>query len=368
MKLALLALLAGILPAVAESRFDRFDRDLARIREELLISKLSVAVVENGKVVWRRDAGIDGAPLEQSATAVRVMHLLEEERIALDDPVGIPAGATVGQVLSNTADGAPGEEYVYNTDFLRWVGQSVAPVDAPSTFEELTRYAMALDTTLLVSEKSKAAMFAPVMSPHGVILPRGLGWFSQEYLGERIVWDFAQNENSSTLFVKLPGRNLTLIAVANSGAMTEGAHLEDGNIARSAIAVAFLEDVVFGRAFARDEMENRALLAFYLGHSDRSAALVRETLDKFPELETADDLTLLRLLSQLHFSATEAVATVVIAKHPSLPEAWFYYGLYLENAKRYREAAACFGQITEHQPPWHHWTVADAKKELATLE
>jgi hypothetical protein len=58
----------------------------------------------------------------------------------------------------------------------------------------------------------------------------------------------------------------------------------------------------------------------------------------------------------------------VIRDHPSLPTAWFYYGQYLENRKRYREAAACFEQITMHQPPWHNWTVAAAKKELPNLK
>jgi tetratricopeptide (TPR) repeat protein len=115
-------------------------------------------------------------------------------------------------------------------------------------------------------------------------------------------------------------------------------------------------------------MEDRALQAFYLGKQDESAALLREALNKFPELESSDDLTLLRLLSQLHIAATEASATVVIREHPSLPPAWFYYGKFVENAKRYREAAACFEQITEHQPPWHHWSVGEAKRELSTLQ
>jgi hypothetical protein len=51
-----------------------------------------------------------------------------------------------------------------------------------------------------------------------------------------------------------------------------------------------------------------------------------------------------------------------------VPTAWFYYGQYLENSKRYREAAACFEKITMHQPPWHNWTVAAAKKELTYLK
>lgn len=369
MRLALLALtLAGISAPAADSRFDRFGRDLTRIAGELQVSKISAAIVQDGSVRWRKDASVRGAPLDQSATGVRVMHLLDQGRISLDDPVGVPKNATVAQVLANTADGTPGEEYVYNTQFVDWVAQSVGALDPPSSLEDLIHYAIELDSTLLVSEKGKALMFAPVKSIDGVTLPRGLGWFSQEISGERVIWDFAQNEDASTLFVKIPARKLTLIVLANSKAMTEAPHLEDGNVLRSSIALAFLEDVVLDRPFARDEMENRAIQAFDLGHRDESAAILRNTLEKFPELESSDDLTLLRLASGLNFRATESIATVVIAKHPSLPPAWFYYGKFLERDKRYREAAACFGEITDHQPPWHNWTVGEAKKELTTLE
>ena len=249
-----------VAPVVADGRFERFDRDLAKVRDELRISKLSAVILENGQTVWGRDDG-----------------------------------------------GKEGTQ-------------------------------------------------------------PGSGEFSQTYSGERIVCNFSQSGDSSSLRVEVPERNLTFIARANSKAMTEAAHLEDGNIARSAVALAFLEDIVFERAFERDEMENRALLAFYFGRRNESAAILREALDKYPELESIDDVTLLRLLSDLHLPATEGVATVVLKEHPDLPAAWLYYGRYLRSEKRFREATLCFKQITEHQPPWHNWTVSEAKKELSTLE
>jgi hypothetical protein len=370
-------------PLAAQSRFERFERDLTRVREELQIPKVSAAIVESGKIVWRSGTAappVSGAPLQQSATAVQVMQLVEKGSMSLDDPVAkydaaasLPAGATVRQVLSHTADGTQGEEYLYNREFFSSLTAAVEkltgkPLRAPSKLEDLARYAIALDGTALVSAKNKAAMFTPAKSKRGVLLVCGLGWFSQSYSGERIAWDFSQSEQSSTLIVKLPGRKLTLIVVSDSKTLVEAAHLDDGSVVRSSVALAFLEDVVFSRTFERDEMENRALEAFYFGKQDESAAVLRETLDKFPELESSDDLTLLRLLSELHFPATEASATVVIREHPYLPPAWFYYGMFVENAKRYREAAACYEQITEHQPPWHHWSVGEAKRELSTLQ
>ena len=379
MRILLFALLLTT-PIAAQNRFERFERDLTRAREELRIPKLSAAIVEKGQVVWRKDAAVPAVPFRQSATAMAVMQLVEHGRVSLDDPVEmydphapLPAGVTIRQVLSHTADGTPGEEFLYNRQFfesLTPVIEKLAgkPISAPSSIEDLTKFAIGLDGSQLVSDKSKAAMFTPVKSTRGSVLASGLGWFSQNYSGERIVWDFGQNEQSSMLLLKVPGRKLTLIALADSKALVEAGHLDDGNVAHSSVALAFLEDVVFSRTFQRDEMENRALQAFYFGKQDESAAVLREAVHIFPELESFDDLTLLRLFSQLHFPATEASATVVIREHPYLPPAWFYYGMYVENDKRYREAAACFEQITEHQPPWHHWSVAEAKKELGTLQ
>ena len=190
--------------------------------------------------------------------------------------------------------------------------------------------------------------------------------FHQTYSGERIVWTFGQNNGSSSLTLSVPQNKLTLIVEANSRAMA--AYLEDGNVARSAIALAFLKDVAGVQVSQSDEMVDRAVTALYLGQRDQSATLIRETLNKYPELESADDVSLLHLLAELRLPATESVATVALMKHPDLPAAWLYYGRYLRAEKRFREATACFKQITEHQPPWNHWSVTEAKKELSTLE
>ena len=168
--------------------------------------------------------------------------------------------------------------------------------------------------------------------------------------------------------VQVPSKKLALTVFANSSSFTEAARLEDGNVARSTIALAFFRDVAGLGDSERDELIDRAFIALYQGKKEESAVLAHQALDKFPELETTPDVTLLYLFAQLRLPETEASATAVIAAHPSVPTAWFYYGQYLENSKRYREAAACFEQITMHQPPWHHWTVDAARKELTYLK
>jgi tetratricopeptide (TPR) repeat protein len=161
------------------------------------------------------------------------------------------------------------------------------------------------------------------------------------------------------LLIRVPSKNLTLVI---SGDLT-AARLQDGNVLRSKIALGLL-----GSPAGADDLVDTALELLSMGHREQSAALTREALKQFPELESTPDVTLLYLFSQLGLPETEASATAVIRAHPSLPTAWFYYGQYLENNKRYREAAACFEKISMHEPPWHNWTVAAAKQELRYLK
>jgi tetratricopeptide (TPR) repeat protein len=148
--------------------------------------------------------------------------------------------------------------------------------------------------------------------------------------------------------------------------------LLDGNIARSIVANAFFKDVLFPKSHAaeleRDEMIDRALLSLYLGRRDESAATVRAALEKFPEMESSGELTLLGLFARLGLPQSEGCATRLLKEHPYSPPGWFYYGTFLENAGRFREAAAAFEHITNHQPPWHHWSVAPAREELKKLQ
>ena len=372
---------------------------MKRIQPELRVQKLSAAIVESGNVVWKNDSATAPYPIAsvtKTMTAVLVMQLSEQGRLTLD--------LNTRRILSHTADGTPGEEYLYNgtifnslTSVVEKAGgkpfaeqladrifrplhmsRTTAPPGTRatngviSTTADLATYAIALDGGKLVSAKSKQAMFTPTNSTRGTILPYGLGWFTQTYLSERVVWHYGQEAGAGSLFLKIPARKLTLIVLSDSNVISDAARLLDGNVARSPIALAFFQDVAFPNrtpnAFERDELENRALIAFHFGRRDESTTLIKEALAKFPEMESSDDLTLLGLLAQLQLPETEPCATAVLRAHPSLPPAWYYYGRYLLKARRYREATASFKKITEHEPPWHNWSVEAAKEELKQLQ
>jgi len=241
----------------------------------------------------------------------------------------------------------------------------ILPAAGQSQFEQFGR-----DLTGAAAELQTSRLDAEVHESGRVVWKRGavhvpvrtVSVASQDFAGQRIQWWF----QAKCLTIELAAKDL--VVCANSPSLTEAPLLEDGNVLRSSIALAFIKDVVGLQVSDREELIARALTELHLGHREAAAKLTREALDRYPELETVPDVSLLHLFSDLGFRETEASATAVIREHPSLPTAWFYYGMYLENDKRYREAAACFNKIVEHQPPWHHWTVAAAKKELAGLQ
>jgi tetratricopeptide (TPR) repeat protein len=252
---------------------------------------------------------------------------------------------------------------------MKWllVAALILPASGQSRFEQFDRDLTSASAELHISElRAEVSERGRVVWRRGSVhLPvRDLAVGTQEIEGSRVEWMFRAKD----LTILLPAKHLELKVSASSASLTEAPRLDDGNILRSEIALAFFKDVSGLTPSEREELIARAYTALYLGARDASTMLARQALDKFPELESTPDVSLLYLFAQLGLPETEASATAVIKANPSLPTAWFYYGQFLENNKRYREAAACFEQITMHQPPWHHWTVAAAKQELTHLK
>jgi len=72
--------------------------------------------------------------------------------------------------------------------------------------------------------------------------PMGLGWFVQPYNGERIVWHFGLARDAySALYISVPGRNLTVIMLANSDGLAAPYKLSEGNLTSSVFAQLFLQ-------------------------------------------------------------------------------------------------------------------------------
>jgi hypothetical protein len=318
-----LAVFLACWPLAAQDRFAKFELHLHNLAPGRRAAIIEYGRIESGRVVWR-NGKIAEAACETPVIAERI------PRALLNTSAPAPPGATIGQVLDNTADGTPGEEVLENLAFV----DALKPIARVGRLPDAVRFAG---------------------HEH-----QPLGWFQQRYDGRDIRWC----HGPSVLIVQVEVTGEKRLALVVSG----DTPVEAGNIARSDIALAFFKDVAGLQVSLRDEWIAQALAEFYRGRREASAQLVHQALEKFPELESMPDVSLLYLFAQLRLPETEASATAVIRDHPSLPTAWFYYGDYLENSKRYREAAACFEKITMHQPPWHNWTVVAARKELTYLK
>ncbi|MBI4263327.1 MAG: beta-lactamase family protein [Acidobacteria bacterium] len=105
-----------------------------------------------------------------------------------------------------------------------------------SSARDLARFDAALSVGVLASRTALEAAW----NTDGA-RPTGLGWFVQPYNGERLVWHFGLAEGAySSLVLKVPGRGLTLILLANSDGLSAPYNLANGDVTASLFARLFL--------------------------------------------------------------------------------------------------------------------------------
>jgi CubicO group peptidase (beta-lactamase class C family) len=141
---------AGAAASPADPRIATFAADVEALRERLAIAGVSVAVVEDGKLLWADGFGYADvehrvpatadtlyhiASVTKTFTAVRVHRLVEQGRLHLDDPVAKYTDEVkdprilVRHLLSHTADGTPGDAYAYNPEQFEHLKALLEKVD-----------------------------------------------------------------------------------------------------------------------------------------------------------------------------------------------------------------------------------------------
>ena len=110
-----------------------------------------------------------------------------------------------------------------------------------STVRDLAKFGSALDDDVLLFPETRELVWANAFSQGGKSVPTGLGWFVQNYYGQHIVWHFGLMPNAfSSLMIKVPDRDLTLIVLANSDGLNSSFGLSEGNVTSSLFARLFL--------------------------------------------------------------------------------------------------------------------------------
>jgi CubicO group peptidase (beta-lactamase class C family) len=110
-----------------------------------------------------------------------------------------------------------------------------------TTARDLAKFDLALKKGILLERETIAEAWRAPVKGDGARLPHGLGWFVQEYNGEKVVWQYGLSENAaSALIMTLPARDLTLILLANSDGLTSLYSPEKGDVRLSPFAGLFL--------------------------------------------------------------------------------------------------------------------------------
>jgi CubicO group peptidase (beta-lactamase class C family) len=119
-----------------------------------------------------------------------------------------------------------------------------------STVRDLARYDAAIDQHVLLQSPTQEQAWTNHVNSKGERLPYGLGWFVQMYGGQRLIWHYGQWDTFSGLYLKVPGRNITLILLANSSRLSSPfTSLGAGNVTGSPFANLFLQMLADPEAF-----------------------------------------------------------------------------------------------------------------------
>jgi CubicO group peptidase (beta-lactamase class C family) len=115
-----------------------------------------------------------------------------------------------------------------------------------STVLDMAKYDKAVDGHALLEAETLAQAWQPVRNRAGKPLEFGTGWYVTDYRGERLVWHYGHwGTGFSTLYLKVPARRLTMIALANSEGLADHPYkLGNGDVTNSLFACSFIHTFI----------------------------------------------------------------------------------------------------------------------------
>ncbi len=118
-----------------------------------------------------------------------------------------------------------------------------------STVLDMAKYDIAIDQNKFLTKETQQLAFTPTVSTKGESLPYGLGWFTQDYKGTKLLWHYGYWTGNSSFILKVPEQNTTFIIMANSDNLSRPTDLGSGNALSSPVGMAFLKTFVFPEKF-----------------------------------------------------------------------------------------------------------------------
>lgn len=118
-----------------------------------------------------------------------------------------------------------------------------------STVLDMAKYDIAVDQNKFLTKESQQLAFTPFVSTKGEAQPYGLGWFTQDYKGLKMLWHYGYWQANSSFILKIPEKNITFIALANTDNLSRPTDLGSGDALSSPVGMAFLKTFVFPELF-----------------------------------------------------------------------------------------------------------------------
>jgi len=113
-----------------------------------------------------------------------------------------------------------------------------------STVLDMAKFDAAIDRHVFLKKETQEKAWTNFVSNDGQRLPYGLGWFVADH-GTKLIWHYGNwGTGFSAIYVKAPERNLSLIMLSNSEALSSHMYSVGEDIANNAFACAFLRDFV----------------------------------------------------------------------------------------------------------------------------
>lgn len=291
-------------------------------------------------------------------------------------------------ILDSLTKNRIAKPYAYSgkTEAGRYEAYKSAATGLVSNARDLVKFDNALNSGKLISEQSKREMFTPFLTTNGSS-PYGYGIFSQVFLGKRLIWGYGQGEYSSSLLLKVPEDELTLILQANNYLMSDPARLLNGDVTYSLFALSFLKHFVFDLPqkldlstlknqeeldsalaqgeygpFYRQELLANAIAAVFTGltYGDsmevmRSKELAGFVLANFPDYKNYGKQPLMFLLSYLSIhgdfnevdTIVEDLAEKLLEENRLDPYTNLYLGNYYNHKNKKAQAVEYYQRIAD---------------------
>lgn len=417
----LLLLLAGCKQEVKQNNFTA---DLAQLQDYFHIPGMATIVTHGDEIIYENYSGyadienkvpVDSATVFPMASLTKIFtgYIIMQTPELLDREV--ESSFKVRDVLSHTSQGDIGKHFYYSGarfNLLTRViedqmtetfwnvtdGTIIKPYSLKNTF-------LLGDSTDLIGNKvAKPYAFEGETKPGyidygyssaaGIVstvrdiakfgklvqrIPKGqydYGYFSQDVQGTRVLWAYGQYDCYSSLFIKVPSKDLTLVMAANNNLMSDPARLIYGDVTTSLFALSFFKDFL---DLNIDDRRAKAvaesfLARFDVSHAGKSKEYLRAMFSNgdYYDLTTMHTISFLKMVAEHYgqppFSEFDpqmkAIGDRLLSIDVNNPYANIYMGGYYDSRKDVDSARVHYQRIADLKNFSRNWYTSEAEDWL----